>query len=114
MRMGTQERSFWGDGSAGSENQVVRCLSNVSAMTEEPEPRGTASLPVAVLSPELAAALESKPGDLVYVTDTRGWLGGLRSTHALFDRIDKDLPGKTIQLGPETYATVVTASSRCS
>ena len=37
---------------------------------------GTVRLPLAVMS-----ALAAEPGDLLYVSDDRWWLGGLRSVH---------------------------------
>jgi SSS family solute:Na+ symporter len=28
--------------------------------------------------------MEAEPGDLVYISDTRKWLGGLKSVHTVF------------------------------
>jgi SSS family solute:Na+ symporter len=30
------------------------------------------------------AAMKANPGDLVYLTDKRGWLGGLKSVHSVY------------------------------
>lgn len=34
------------------------------------------------VSPQKMSRMAAEPGDMVYVTDRRWWLGGLRSTHA--------------------------------
>ncbi len=72
--------------------------------------RGHAKLPVVRLSPAAAEALEASPGDLVYVSDSRWWLGGLRSAHAILGEPlgePGQEAGAVIELGPETWASVV-------
>ncbi len=44
------------------------------------------------LSKEDLATLEAAPGDLVYLCDKRGWLGGLKSIHSVFGE-PHDEPG---------------------
>ena len=55
----------------------------------------------------LADALGAKIGDLVYVSDRRVWLGGLRSTHAIIDDITTDEAEAMIDLGPTAWNAVV-------
>jgi SSS family solute:Na+ symporter len=52
--------------------------------------RGEAELPVVTLSRAVAARLAVRAGDIVYVCDTRWWLGGLVSLHgrAAVDDVD--------------------------
>lgn len=69
--------------------------------------RGEARLPVVRLSPPLAAALEAKPGDLVYVSDRRWWKGGLHSAHAVVGAVDLDDDQPAVELGPKTWDLVV-------
>ena len=45
--------------------------------------------------------------DLVYVSDTRKWLGGLRSSHAVVIAVSEGEGEPMIRLGAETYDTVV-------
>ena len=65
------------------------------------------ALAVVRISRGLAEVLEAEPGDLVYVSDRRRWLGGLRSTHAWVadELLNYDHP--VIELGPETWPLVV-------
>jgi len=42
--------------------------------------------------------LGGKDGDMVYLTDTRRWLGGLRSTHA---RLQEGAPDDTLRIAPD-------------
>lgn len=95
-------------GREGSEHAVVKALAAAVRMDTELEPRGEARLPVVTLSRSLAEALGAGVGDLVYVTDTRWWLGGLNSTHALIGEIKTVEQAPAIYLGAETYPLVVT------
>ncbi len=71
-------------------------------------------LPKVQLSRSLAAAIEAEVGDLVYVTDSRWWLGGLRSAQAVVGSVEAEGTGEDadvaaeIALDPETHAAVVT------
>jgi len=59
-------------------------LAPVRALDVEPRSGGgEAHLPGVVLGADLARALEAKVGDLVFLSDARRWLGGLRSAHAI-------------------------------
>jgi hypothetical protein len=50
--------------------------------------------------------LDVAPGDLVFVSDIRWWLGGLRSTHAIVGTVTA-APGEAIELGPSAFDDVV-------
>ncbi len=93
-------------GSPGREGDSRRTLAMPrQAATEEPH-QGHAELPVVRLSSAAARALEATPGDLVYVSDRRWWLGGLRSAHALLGQPTGDAE-PVVELGPDTFTSVV-------
>lgn len=62
---------------------------------------------VVELSAPLAQALDAGEGDLVYVSDSRWWLGGLRSQHAVVGGVvpspDHEM---TVTMPPPTYSAV--------
>ena len=96
-------------GSPGTESESRTALALAVAATEDATSTDGAELPLVRISPTLAETLGVAPGDLVYVTDTRGWLGGLRSTHAVVHEITDTADDKsTIELGPAAMAAVVT------
>ena len=64
------------------------------------------------LSKQLADRLNAKTNDLVYITDTRRWLGGLRSVHAIVGSIDNTAAGENIMMGPQTYDATVGSRRR--
>ena len=64
-------------------------------------------MPVVNLSPVAAGALKAVPGDLIYITDRRWWLGGLRSTHAVVGAIDIEEDKAVVEIGPQTWPIVV-------
>lgn len=96
-------------GSEGVEGRPVRAraLPRLAEDSREKELQGEAQLPVVWPSQELLEALEAKPGDLVYLTDTRAWLGGLRSAHAILGEATED-PEVQVTLDAETYHSIVT------
>ena len=53
----------------------------------------------ATLSRGLVDQIQAEVGDLVYVTDPRWWLGGLKSGHVRVARIEETSTGR-IDLGP--------------
>ena len=67
---------------------------------------GDSLLPGVSLSTALAQQLEATEGALVYVTDQRAWLGGLKSCHARVVAIDEALSDQAITMGPEMMALV--------
>ena len=99
-------------GSEGSEHDVVRAIAAPRRTESEPERQGEGQLAVVNVSETLAKELSLTPGDLIYITDTRWWLGGLRSTHAIIGGIDNDDDSGTvtITLGALTYDAVILKS----
>ena len=57
-------------------------------------------LPNITISQALARAIEAEVGDLIYVTDQRWWLGGLRSAHARIHAIDAEDGTHHVHLNP--------------
>jgi SSS family solute:Na+ symporter len=97
-------------GSPGNESARSRTTARPQQAAEEPARVGASQLPVANLSRSAVDALQAKCGDLIYVTDRRWWLGGLRSTHAVVGEIIVDGDDAIIELGPETWPNVVSPS----
>jgi len=93
-------------GSAGKEGESRKALARPRRVAEEAEPRGEGQLAPIRISTALAGKLSAATGDLIYVSDRRWWLGGLRSAHAIVDGIDDDAEA-WIEMGPHTHATVV-------
>ncbi|MCP4867360.1 MAG: sodium/solute symporter [Proteobacteria bacterium] len=91
---GEEVESPWADASAAS--------------TDDEELRGRGRLPTVTLSRALADALGGAVvGDLVYVTDARSWLGGLRSGHGIVGAIDEDEGAPRVTLGPTLWSVIV-------
>ncbi len=65
----------------------------------------------ATLSRGLAEQIQAEVGDLVYVTDPRWWLGGLKSGHVRVDQIEESSLGR-IDLGPGIRERIGGAVSR--
>ena len=63
--------------------------------------------PGARISAALAEELEATQGDLLYVTDGRGWLGGLRSGHVTIAELATDLDKHQVELSPSSYQDIV-------
>jgi SSS family solute:Na+ symporter len=64
-------------------------------------------LPKIQISGGLARAIEAQAGDIVYVTDSRWWLGGLKSSHAMVAGIDEATDTHTVHLGPNVRSRIV-------
>ena len=93
-------------GSPGSEDEVSRARA-LPVVAVEPLSTTDESRPAVRLSSPLAAALDAKVGDLVYITDTRWWLGGLRSTHAMVHSIKNvEDDQSTVEMEPSVLASV--------
>ena len=90
----------WYKGSEGAEVESAWAL--VSPVPNDDNRRvGRGHLPVVRIAPAVADALEAKSGDLVYVSDARAWLGGLRASHAMVDVVDEELAESQITIGPD-------------
>ncbi len=74
----------------------------------EAEVRGEAALPVVRPTRALADELGAEPGDLVYISDARRWLGGLRSVHAILGEIEAGEDSR-IRMDASTFDAVVTS-----
>lgn len=59
----------------------------------------------------LAKAVDAQPGDILYISDSRWWLGGLKSGHARIASIDESDSGLTVHMGSELRGRIV-ASGR--
>ena len=89
-------------GSDGAEGESAWAEASLVAGSEDAV-GGPADLPLVTVNQALADALGGvRSGDLVYVTDRRWWLGGLRSCHGMVDRVD----------GEGAAAVVMGASAR--
>ncbi len=71
------------------------------------EYRGVGQLPIVRISKELSEKLDAKVDDLVYVSDARAWLGGLRSTHAMVSAVDESLEGERVVMGEAMWGLIV-------
>jgi solute:Na+ symporter, SSS family len=94
-------------GSAGSEHRVTTALAPVRSLDHEPVAPAPTDLPVVRVSARLADDLKAQIGDVLYVSDCRWWLGGLRSTHAVLGEIQQDSGEACILLGPAARKMVV-------
>ncbi len=96
-------------GSPGHEGRSKRAPARLLASLEDRTSPGEAHLPLVRISRGLAEELDAKAGDLVYLTDRRFWLGGLRSTHAVVGEVTGAEGGEAVvETGPGTYSLVVT------
>jgi Na+/proline symporter len=93
-------------GSPGTERRVTRALAaaHVADADGPPTPSG---LPTVRLSRGLAQALHAEVGDLLYVTDSRRWLGGLHSAHAIVREVVQESGDHWVEMGPAVHLTVV-------
>ena len=64
-------------------------------------------LPFVRISWALADTLEAKPGDLLYISDRRSWLGGLHSAHTVLDSISEDGNTETVGIPATIWPSVV-------
>ena len=85
-------------GKDGTETESDWVVTGTASMPEEAYDDHT-QLAQARISRGLAKLLEADVGDLVYVTDPRWWLGGLKSGHVRIDQIDEE-EAVLITLGP--------------
>ena len=92
------------DGKEGSTHTVEATI----RPAEEELGTSVGGWPLARLSKVLADALEAAPGDLLFVSDRRRWLGGLRSVHVVVEGIDETDGFIRITMGTSTIEHVVT------
>jgi SSS family solute:Na+ symporter len=94
-------------GSPGSETRGLRAEAAARKRDGEEQYTGIAQLPVVNVSQALAQRLEAGVGDLVYLSDRRRWLGGLRSAHAVIGEVVGDAETSFVEMGIIPYRTVV-------
>jgi len=95
-------------GSPGREGESRRAPATPRVSLEDRMAPGEAALPLVRLSRPLADALEAGAGDLIYLSDRRFWLGGLRSTHAIVEAVvDSSGEEAVVEMGPETHSLLV-------
>ncbi|MHC5114827.1 MAG: sodium:solute symporter family protein [Planctomycetota bacterium] len=99
-------------GTAGAERTTTRATALPRRADVEPPRRGDAALAVVTINRALADALEAGEGDLVYISDARRWLGGLRSAHAAVGEVTETPGPPSITIGPDTFSSVVAASRK--
>ena len=100
-------------GAPGTETPGRKAPALAEDTLPEREPAAATGLPFVCLSRPLAEAIAARPGDLVYITDSRWWLGGLHSAHATVEKVvDSDDGQARVQMEPSTFATVVTRRRR--
>ncbi|MDB4627118.1 MAG: sodium:solute symporter family protein [Verrucomicrobiales bacterium] len=96
-------------GSPGTEHGSVRSKALPFVVKETPsERRGEGRLPVVTLSEGVRKRLGASLGDLLYISDSRWWLGGLRSAHVIVGDAPSDKAEDAIGLHRDVYDSVVT------
>ena len=94
-------------GSAGAEATGRKTLACPQLVDRCLETAGTGNLALVDISTSLARELEAGPGDLLYISDRRWWLGGLYSAHTVI-RAVFDESKKVIEIDRETSQAVIT------
>lgn len=89
----------WYKGSAGVEDESAWSAAT-AVPTEDEERHGRGQLLPVRIAADLAERLDAPEGALVYISDARAWLGGLRSAHAQVVGVDPDLPPGAVAIGP--------------
>ncbi|MHC4672497.1 MAG: sodium:solute symporter family protein [Planctomycetota bacterium] len=95
-------------GSPGKESAGIRSRALPRLLDQPDRFEGAGRLPIVNLSQKLAQDIQAKTGDLIYITDTRTWLGGLHSAHTIVGQITTQSDRAFVEMGPQTYQVVVT------
>ncbi len=98
-------------GSAGLEQESEWAQATASCGEVEVIDKDT-DLPLLTVSRELADELQAAKGDLLYVSDPRWWLGGLRSGHGLLTQVDEELEGNIVVLSPHLDEIITRPSQK--
>jgi len=96
-------------GSPGKEAKVTKA-SALPRILEKALP-GTSQLTGVRISSALGEELDAQAGDLIYVTDTRWWTGGLYSTHAIVAEVEES-DEKFVAMEDDVHELVVFRSRR--
>ena len=97
-------------GSDKPRRPAAATLAKPIKLETEEELRGEGKLCVVNISQKLASSIDAGEGDLLYISDKRWWLGGLRSSHAVVGKVEPGEDAAEISLGPDTYSAVVVDS----
>ena len=98
-------KNFYG-GRRGVDDESAWNPASVQHLDEDPTDEKT-QLPLIRVSAGLAKAVDAEAGDILYMSDARWWLGGLRSGHARIGSIDNEDNGLTVHLGPNTRSRII-------
>ncbi|MEE9166140.1 MAG: hypothetical protein V3U24_01545 [Candidatus Neomarinimicrobiota bacterium] len=98
--------------SPGNESGSRRAVGTAVLKERIPEKVDPNNLPFVSISRPLADSLEVKEGDLLYLSDRRWWLGGLKSTHALSGGIVEDYTEPAVEMGENSYQLVISPKRR--
>jgi SSS family solute:Na+ symporter len=102
-------RSYKGAEGKEGEGHWVRTQAVATTATEVESEQGLVQVRI---SETLAKKLGAQVGEMVYVSDTRRWLGGLRSSHAVVSEIVSDWTEPTVELGEGLMDRVVAPSRK--
>jgi len=94
-------------GSPGRESPVTRALALPRALETELPHFGTSELAGVRISAAAARQLQAQVGDLLYVTDSRWWTGGLHSAHVILAQIVDEGDQCTVALDQKAFRNVV-------
>ncbi len=94
-------------GSPGRESPVTRALAVPQKLVAEVPHFGTAELAGVRISAAVARELDADLGDLLYVTDTRWWTGGLHSAHVIVAEITSECDHSLVAMDEKAYRLVV-------
>ncbi len=98
-------KNFYG-GRRGVDDESVWLTATAKASDDDREDE-TIHLPLVRISAGLAEAAEAIEGDILYISDARWWLGGLKSWHGRVDSIDPDDDSLTVHLGPAIRGRII-------
>jgi len=98
-------KNFYG-GRRGADDESAWNPASVQHLDEDQIDEQT-QLPLIRVSAGLAMLVDAEPGDILYMSDSRWWLGGLRSGHARIEVIDTEDTELTVHLGPNTRNRIV-------
>ncbi|CAN5257849.1 hypothetical protein BH23VER1_BH23VER1_18620 [soil metagenome] len=99
-------------GSPGKESPVTRTMAMPRLVGDEMPHFGTSELAGVSISRAVARDLMAAEGDLLYVTDSRWWTGGIHSAHVIVSKIVEQGDGFTVEMANDVYASVVVRSRR--
>jgi solute:Na+ symporter, SSS family len=94
-------------GSEGEEGESEWALGQAIFREEQSKMTTDEQWLLVKISPKLASKLEAKKDDLLYLSDNRIWLGGLRASHAIVEEVDESLDGEQIIVGQQLFDALV-------